>query len=92
MSRDPALGAIRGRGLRVGRVVVNQLYDFTKEVDLRRVMTCSWCHEPNVVTPGPVCCKKCGHRAGLPRLGCDCRRCLALKIDSSPGRTGGEIG
>ena len=35
--------------------------------------SCSWCHELNSVTE--YSCAECGHRADLPRMVCDCRRC-----------------
>jgi hypothetical protein len=35
--------------------------------------SCSWCHELNDITDRA--CARCGHRADLPRLACDCRRC-----------------
>jgi hypothetical protein len=35
--------------------------------------SCSWCHELNPLTART--CPSCGHRADLPRLACDCRRC-----------------
>ena len=65
--------------------VVNQLNDVTKEVDMRHMITCSWCHERNDCTERPTLCCKCGHRADLPRLECDCRRCLDPKVAPSPG-------
>jgi hypothetical protein len=39
------------------------------------IQTCSWCHEPNDVSSGRTFCARCGHRADLPRLGCDCKEC-----------------
>ena len=45
---------------------------------MRRKVTCSWCHELDEMKQGPTLCKKCGHRADLPRLECDCRRCLPV--------------
>jgi hypothetical protein len=35
--------------------------------------SCSWCHALNAVTDHA--CAACGHRADLPRMACDCRRC-----------------
>lgn len=37
-------------------------------------VTCSWCHELNDVSTGRFC-TRCGHRADLPRMECDCPRC-----------------
>lgn len=38
--------------------------------------SCSWCHGMNVLAPGAVTfCTKCGHRADLPRINCDCPKC-----------------
>lgn len=44
--------------------------------------SCSWCHELNDVTAAalrgdPVFCARCGHRADLPRMNCDCATCAA---------------
>lgn len=40
---------------------------------------CSWCDMANKVGDGddvrPTACGRCGHRADLPRSGCDCGRC-----------------
>jgi hypothetical protein len=41
-------------------------------------ISCSWCHEPNEVRKGDskkVYCTICGHRADVPRVQCDCRKC-----------------
>jgi hypothetical protein len=38
--------------------------------------TCSWCH--TLHGPGSrgwPSCPECGHRADIPRMACDCRRC-----------------
>ena len=49
---------------------------------MRRKVTCSWCHELNEMMPGPASCNKCGHRADVPRMECDCRRCLAVREEA----------
>jgi hypothetical protein len=45
---------------------------------MRHRTTCSWCHEENDVSQPPVFCK-CGHRADLPRIECDCPKCKKAK-------------
>ena len=44
---------------------------------LRKVkQSCSWCHEANELNPeGKTYCWSCGHRADVPRVDCDCRKC-----------------
>ena len=76
----------------MGSVVMKELNYFTKEVDVRRVITCSWCHEVNDRTQRPALCKRCEHRADLPRLECDCRRCLDPRVGRSSGPARREIG
>ena len=45
---------------------------------MRRKVSCSWCHELNEMKQGPTLCVKCGHRADIPRLECDCRSCFPV--------------
>jgi len=49
---------------------------------MRFARTCGWCHTENEIPSDgcPVYCRKCGHRADISRMACDCIRCLA-KID-----------
>jgi hypothetical protein len=61
----------------------------TQVADLQRrrkttLRTCSWCHEPGDVTAGPAHCKKCGHRADLSRLECDCPQCRPASAENLP--------
>jgi hypothetical protein len=55
------------------------------------VHTCSWCEDR---TPAPlgtdVTCPRCGHRADLPRLACDCGAC-ASRRDAVGGRPWEEV-
>lgn len=45
-------------------------------------VTCSWCHEPNDLRKdhGKVFCWNCGHRADVPRVQCDCRKCRVIDL------------
>jgi hypothetical protein len=38
---------------------------------------CSWCHETVTLTEPPTWCPHCSHRADVPRIRCDCARCLS---------------
>lgn len=51
-------------------------------------VSCSWCHEPNELRPdgGKVYCWSCGHRADVPRVDCDCRKCRIVSRPSSIAR------
>ena len=46
-------------------------------------ITCSWCHELNKLRHdgGRVFCWSCGHRADVPRVQCDCRKCRTSSIE-----------
>lgn len=44
---------------------------------MRMSKSCSWCHELNLMTGGPVLCHCCGHRADVARADCDCAACSA---------------
>lgn len=47
---------------------------------IARTRTCSWCHHANECPRGElVWCTNCGHRADVPRLLCNCMKCLAPK-------------
>jgi len=41
-------------------------------------VTCGWCHELVNVRAGglPTYCPRCGHRADVARIDCDCPRCV----------------
>lgn len=42
----------------------------------RVLVTCSWCHESNELDRvRKTYCFNCAHRADVPRIECDCRRC-----------------
>jgi hypothetical protein len=42
----------------------------------KKTVGCSWCHEANEVKDDrKVYCWSCAHRADVPRVECDCRRC-----------------
>lgn len=45
--------------------------------------TCSWCHTSNVLNHYPTYCR-CGHRADLPRLDCDCPTCRGPARSPAP--------
>lgn len=51
---------------------------------MRTLRTCGWCNTENEIhlDDVPVYCKKCGHRADVSRLACDCQRCMA-KLDDT---------
>lgn len=41
--------------------------------------SCSWCHTTNTLVPGVRnLCRRCGHRADLARIDCDCPKCAGL--------------
>lgn len=48
--------------------------------------SCSHCHAENPV--GTTHCRSCGHRADLPRMGCDCPKCRP--VDFPPGYLGAD--
>lgn len=49
---------------------------------IARIRTCSWCHEANECPRGElVWCFNCGHRADVPRLLCNCMRCLQVRAE-----------
>ncbi len=52
------------------------------------LQTCSWCHEENGVSNTPVYCTKCGHRADVARIDCDCERCSQIGICCDRGPDG----
>ena len=42
-------------------------------------VTCPWCEEESEKKKGDTLklfCWSCGHRADVPKVECDCRRCL----------------
>lgn len=39
------------------------------------MVSCSWCHAMNAL--GTQNCSECDHKAGLPRMLCDCERCAS---------------
>lgn len=48
----------------------------------RFLVSCSWCHEANKVQCGQkVYCWSCGHRADVPRVDCDCRKCRMRVVE-----------
>lgn len=53
-------------------------------------LTCPHCHEPNELrrdragasgSAGKVYCWSCGHRADVPRVDCDCRKCRVKVVE-----------
>jgi len=50
---------------------------------MRKHVSCSHCHELNTLRSdgGKVFCWSCGHRADVPRVQCDCRKCRTVSID-----------
>ena len=44
---------------------------------MKVTLSCSWCHEPNdaSLVGRKVYCWSCAHRADVPRVQCDCRKC-----------------
>lgn len=53
-------------------------------------ITCSWCHTVN--DSFQRWCKTCSHSAWLPRLDCDCRKCLGvLFLIPPPTRVEAEL-
>lgn len=52
-------------------------------------LTCSWCHEENEVRRGvitKVFCWSCAHRADVPRVECDCRKCRMQDVPQAPAK------
>jgi hypothetical protein len=46
---------------------------------MRVFVTCSWCHEANELDRvHKTFCFSCGHRADVPRIECDCRKCRRM--------------
>jgi hypothetical protein len=56
----------------------------SEEVGMAKVtVNCSWCHEPNEQKRGDTLklfCWSCGHRADVPRVECDCRKCRLVPV------------
>lgn len=48
---------------------------WTPMASIRITVNCSWCHEANELDGRKVYCWSCGHRADVPRVECDCRKC-----------------
>ncbi len=47
--------------------------------------SCSFCREANPAAPGvEVFCWRCGHRAGVPRMFCDCPQCPPPRAEARP--------
>lgn len=46
---------------------------------------CPWCREENEVSliNLKVYCWSCGHRADVPRVQCDCRKCRVKQVPAS---------
>jgi len=55
---------------------------------MKILVTCSWCHESNEHRGDGLktYCFSCGHRADVPRVDCDCRRCRRVKSAVSSGK------
>jgi hypothetical protein len=51
---------------------------------MKVILTCSWCHEPNQKPKngGKLFCFNCAHRADVPRVDCDCRKCRVKVVES----------
>ena len=47
--------------------------------------SCSWCHRINFATTR--FCESCGHSANLPRLDCQCPRCLRARHRAAAAET-----
>ena len=56
---------------------------------MKTTLTCSWCHEANDadLSGRKLYCWSCGHRADVPRVTCDCRKCRASQIPEVPARS-----
>ncbi len=57
---------------------------------MKVTVTCSWCHEGNEKPRGvlKVFCWSCGHRADVPRVQCDCRKCRTIEMGVAERRRG----
>jgi hypothetical protein len=51
---------------------------------MRRFRNCGFCHTENEIPIDGhvVYCRKCGHRADVSRLACDCKKCAARLDDT----------
>jgi hypothetical protein len=51
-------------------------------------VSCSWCHEFNELRNdgSKVYCWNCAHRADVPRVQCDCRKCRSMTPPNSIAR------
>lgn len=56
------------------------------------VRSCSWCHEFNEISAESTTCWRCGHRADLARIHCDCQQCQELYLATRPFFPGGDRG
>ena len=53
---------------------------------VKKQISCSWCHESSDAQAGrKLFCWSCGHRADVPRMECDCRKCRVQHIPKAPG-------
>lgn len=57
----------------LGALTVGAIAGILRDGPRRSWQSCSWCHELNEIVAGAATfCAKCGHRADLPRILCDC--------------------